>query len=90
MNHSYIEGYCMLNREYRRCHDRYNYRLIPISKTPGPGVIPKLLTGPIRGLALYAVLRVCDGWRYTPVICSGVFLLGIGLFSVWTFWFSNE
>ena len=24
-----IEGYCMLNREYRCCSDRYNYRLNP-------------------------------------------------------------
>jgi len=77
------------------CHDRYNYRLIPISKTPGPGFIPKLLTGtcitgPILGLALYAVLRICDGWRYTPVVFVAVFLLGIESFSVWTFWFSDE
>jgi hypothetical protein len=29
INHSYVEGYCMLNTEYRMCHDRYNYRLNP-------------------------------------------------------------
>lgn len=24
-----VEGYCMLNMEYRLCHDRYNYRFNP-------------------------------------------------------------
>jgi hypothetical protein len=28
-NYITIEGYCMLNREYRMCHDRYDYRLNP-------------------------------------------------------------
>jgi len=53
-------------------------------------LIGAFITGPVLGLALYAVLRVCDGWRYTPVVFVAVFLLGIGSFSVWTFWFSDE
>lgn len=28
-NYITVEGYCMLNTEYRMCHDRYNYRLNP-------------------------------------------------------------
>jgi len=28
-NYITVEGYCMLNMEYRMCHDRYNYRLNP-------------------------------------------------------------
>jgi hypothetical protein len=28
-NYITVEGYCMLNMEYRMCHDRYNYQLNP-------------------------------------------------------------
>jgi len=28
-NYIAVEGYCMLNMEYRMCHDRYNCRLNP-------------------------------------------------------------
>ncbi len=28
-NYITVEGYCMLNMEFRMCHDRYNYRLNP-------------------------------------------------------------
>jgi hypothetical protein len=60
-----------------------------------PGFTPKLLTGaciagPVLGLILYAVLRVGDGWRYTPLLFVSVFLLGIGSFGIWAFWFSDE
>jgi len=59
-----------------------------------PGFTPKLLAGaciagPIIGLVLYAILREFGGWRYTPVLFASVFLLGIGSFSAWAFWFSD-
>ena len=60
-----------------------------------PGFTPKLLAsaciaGPAIGLTLYGVLRVCGGWQYTPLVFAAVFLLGIGLFSTWVWYFSGE
>jgi hypothetical protein len=60
-----------------------------------PGFTPKLLTsaciaGPVLGLVLYAVLRIGDGWQYTPLVFVAVFLLGIGLYSTWVWYFSGE
>ncbi|MGA2918695.1 hypothetical protein [Methanoregula sp.] len=60
-----------------------------------PGFTPKLLTGaciagPVLGLILYAVLRISDGWRYTPVVFAAVFLLGVGSFSVWAGYYGRE
>jgi hypothetical protein len=55
-----------------------------------PGLTPKrviggCIAGPALGLTLYGVLRIGEGWRYTPVVFVEVFLLGIGLFSIWVF-----
>jgi len=60
-----------------------------------PGFTPKLLAsaciaGPVLGLVLYAVLRICDGWQYTPLVFAAVFLLGIGLFSTWVWYYGRE
>ena len=46
--------------------------------------------GPVIGLMLYGVLRVCDGWRFTPVVFVSIFILGIASFSTWAFWFSDK
>ena len=59
-----------------------------------PGFTPKLLAGaciagPLIGLTLYAILRVFDGWRYMPVVFASVFLLGMGSFSVWAWYYGD-
>jgi hypothetical protein len=46
--------------------------------------------GPVLGLMLYAILRIGDGWRYTPVVFAAVFLLGVGAFSVWAWYYGRE
>jgi hypothetical protein len=48
------------------------------------------IAGPILGLTLYAVLRVFDGGRYTPLVFAAVFLPGVGAFSVWAWYFCEE
>jgi hypothetical protein len=39
---------------------------------------------------LYAVLHVFDRGRYTPIVFVSAFLPGVGSFSVWTRYYSEE
>jgi hypothetical protein len=57
-------------------------------------VLPQLtsacIAGPVIGLSLYGVLRVCGGWRYMPIIFAAVSLLEMGSYCAWIFCFSGE
>jgi hypothetical protein len=57
----------------------FYYNLKPIKDSPQRS-----------GLTLYAVLRICDGWQYTPVVFAAVFLLGVGAFGMWARYSGGE
>ncbi|MFA4850005.1 MAG: hypothetical protein WC626_09810 [Methanoregula sp.] len=62
-----IEGYCMLNMEYRICHDRYNYRLNPdrtFTRIKNERYDPKRKPDPYPGDCKHSVRSSCIECRH--------------------------
>jgi hypothetical protein len=53
-------------------------------------LIGSCIAGPAIGLMLYGVLRVSGGWQYTPVVFLSVFILAMGSFATWAWYYGDE
>ena len=66
-NYITVEGYCMLNMEYRTCHDRNNYRLNPdrtLTRIKNERYDPKIKPDPFPDDCTRSVRSSCIACRH--------------------------